>query len=141
VFPWYPLVTFLILKQKELKLRAFTSLLRVHDASQSESSCVVLKELQEDPCKCSGSQRLVTCGSLWKQWAAEENGTVPADVGWRDPENAPQVGAEPGGKLRRDRGWCWLTRVGRSHQEDAYLVQRYGDANEDRKCPVRIHTY
>jgi hypothetical protein len=71
-----------------------------------------------------------------EQWDAEENGTEPYDVGWRDPENAPQVGAAPGGKLYGAQVWCLLTCVGRSHQEDAYLVQRYGDANNTRKCHV-----
>ena len=66
---------------------------------------------------------------------------MPYDVGWRDPENAPVVGAEPGGRLCGAQVWCLLTCVGRSHHEDAYLVQRYGDANETRKCPGRTHTY
>jgi hypothetical protein len=72
--------------------------------------------------------------SLWKQWEVEEEGIVAQDVGWRDPGNAPLVGTEPGGKLRGTRVWCWLTCVGRSHQEYAYLVQRYGEANAERKC-------
>lgn len=78
----------------------------MQDASQSESSCLVLQELQEDPSKCRSSYRFVTsCVSLWKQWEAEEDGIVGKDVGWRDPGNAPLVGAEPGGKLCDARGW------------------------------------
>jgi hypothetical protein len=126
---------FLIFEAEGTEVTTGYELLRLQDAAQSEPSCLVLKEQQEDLGKCSNPYRLVTRSvSLWKQWEVQEEGIVAQDVGWRDPGNAPLVGTEPGGKLRGARAWCWLTCVGRSHQEDAYLVQQYGEANGNRKC-------
>jgi hypothetical protein len=138
-----PLVTvrnFLIFEAERTEVTTGYELLRPQDAAQSEPCCLVLEEQQEDLGKCNNPYQLVTRSvSLWKQWEVQEEGIVAQDVGWRDPGNAPQVGTEPGGKLRGACAWCWLTRVGRSHQEDAYLVQQYGEANGNRKC-LRVLT-